>query len=111
MPNPTDPEVSSDAPSRTATAGVAAASLLEGFGRETLITGTVLFSLIVAVGGPLTGEPLWLVVGLAVGLAGLVSAVLTLGRKWTVRRTWTVLPLALLADIAVMFGMWSGAAP
>jgi hypothetical protein len=81
--------------------GRAGASLLEGWARDTVIGGAVLFSLIACLAGFAGGGPAWIVLGFAVGLPGAVLPFVAMAR-WSAPVTWLVSLVALAASLAVI---------
>jgi hypothetical protein len=81
--------------------GRAGASLLEGWARDTLIGGAVLFSLIACLAGFAGGGPAWIVLGFAVGLPGAVLPFVAMAR-WSAPVTWLVSLVCFGASLAVI---------
>jgi hypothetical protein len=77
------------------------ASLLEGWARDTVIGGAVLFSLIACLAGFGGGGPVWVALGFAVGLPGTVLPFVAMAR-WSAPVTWLVSLAALAASLAVI---------
>jgi hypothetical protein len=84
----------------------ALAAFGEGFLRDELMIGAVLFSVIVAVMGATSGDPAWAVGGVASGVAGTVLVLLAWRRRWSFGRQWAVILGVLLLQVAVMVVFW-----
>jgi hypothetical protein len=63
------------------------AALAEGFLREELIMGAVLFSVIVIVIGATSGDLVWAVVCIAAGIFGTVLVLFAVARHWAFKDT------------------------
>lgn len=86
----------------------ALAALAEGFLRETLIMGAVLFSVIVLVIGATSGDPVWAVTGIAAGIFGSVLVLFAVARHWAFGRQWAAIFGVLLLQCVLMFAFWTG---
>ncbi len=86
----------------------ALAALAEGFLREALITGAVLFSVITFVIGATSGDPVWAVACIAAGIFGTVLVLLAVARHWAFGRQWAAILGVLLLQCVLMFAFWKG---
>ena len=77
-------------------------ALAEGFLRDALITGAVLFSVIAAVIGATSGVVVWAIAGVVSGVVGTVLVVVALARHWSFGRQWAVLLGVLVFQIVLM---------
>lgn len=84
----------------------ALAALAEGFLREELIIGAVLFSVIVFVIGVTSGDLVWAVVCIATGIFGTVLVLFALGRRWAFGKQWAVILGVPLLQCVLMFAFW-----
>lgn len=84
----------------------ALAAFGEGFMRDELMVGAVLFSVIVAVIGATSGDPPWAVGLVASGVAGTVLVLVALWRRWPFGRQWAVILGIMVLQIAVMVVFW-----
>jgi hypothetical protein len=99
---PHDPEALPDGGT-----GKAAAGLFEGFVRDACVNGSVFLSLITVIAGFVTGDALWMVVGVLVGVPGIVLPWLSVGRKWAVPKMWATVLAVIVADLAALTLMWT----
>ncbi|MCT2582376.1 hypothetical protein [Actinophytocola gossypii] len=81
-------------------------ALAEGFLREAMITGAVLFSVIAAVIGATSGEVAWAVACVASGVVGVVLVLVAVARHWSFGRQWAVLLGVLALQVALMVTFW-----
>ena len=86
----------------------ALAALAEGFLREELIMGTVLFSVIVLVIGATSGDPVWAVVCIAAGIFGIVLVLFAVARHWAFSRQWVAILGVFLLQCVLMTAFWKG---
>ena len=86
--------------------GAALVALAEGFLREIMITGAVLFSVIAAVIGATSGDPVWAVGCVVAGILGVVLVLLAVARHWSFGRQWAVILGILLLQCGLMFAFW-----
>lgn len=86
----------------------ALAALAEGFLRETLIMGAVLFSVIALVIGATSGDPVWAVACIAAGIFGTVLVLFAVARHWAFGRQWAAILGVLLLQCVLMFAFWKG---
>ncbi|HEY2766309.1 MAG TPA: hypothetical protein VGJ13_20210 [Pseudonocardiaceae bacterium] len=86
----------------------ALAALAEGFLRESLIIGAILFSAIVLVIGVTSGNPAWLVACVAAGVAGIVLVLIAVRRHWAFGRQWAVILGVLVLQCVLMIAFWQG---
>ena len=108
-PSPGLPPTHNEPPRSTAAeVGRGAAWLLEGWARDTLIGGAVLFSLVAILAGFSGGGPGWVALGLVVGVPGAVLPFVAMVR-WTAPVTWLVSLSFLVAGLAVVLAVASGA--
>ncbi|TDC49260.1 hypothetical protein E1212_18860 [Jiangella ureilytica] len=80
----------------------ALASLAEDFARDSMIVGTATVSVLLAIGGALSGEAASVAAGLLVGLGGAALVLTAAGRKWPIGLQWLVIAAVLAADLAVL---------
>jgi hypothetical protein len=83
----------------------AAAALVEGLVRQSMVTGAVLFSIVVAIMGATSGEAAWVVVGLGAGI-GAVALVCVAVARWSFARQWAVLVGVVVAQAGLMATYW-----
>lgn len=84
----------------------ALAALAEGFLREALITGAVLFSVIAGVIGATSGDTAWAVICVASGVVGVVAMLVAVARHWSFGRQWAVILGVFVLQTAVMVAFW-----
>jgi hypothetical protein len=82
-------------------------ALAEGFLREAMITGTLLFCVIGAVMGATSGEVPWAVAGVGAGVAGAVLVLVAVARHWAFGRQWAVILGVLVIQCALMVTFWT----
>lgn len=82
------------------------AVILEGLLRDTFVWGAVVFSVIVAVLGATSGDPVWAVAGVAAGVLGVGLALFSQYRKWSVGRQWAVLVAIVVVQAGFMIFFW-----
>lgn len=82
------------------------AAFAEGFLRDELMVGAVLFSIITAVIGATSGDPVWATGCVAAGVIGTVLVLLAWRRRWSFGRQWAVILSVLLLQIAVIVAFW-----
>jgi hypothetical protein len=80
----------------------AIAGLAEDFARDSMIVGTATVSVLLAIGGALSGEAGSVAAGLVVGLGGAVLVLTAAARKWRRGLQWLVIAVVLAADLAVL---------
>lgn len=71
-----------------------------------MITGAVLFSVIAAVIGATSGDPLWAVVCVASGVVGAGVVWVAVARHWAFGRQWAAILGILLLQCVLMFAFW-----
>ncbi|MGH3928933.1 MAG: hypothetical protein ACRDTF_03035 [Pseudonocardiaceae bacterium] len=86
----------------------ALAALAEGFLREALIVGAVLFSVITLVIGATSGDPVWAVACIASGIFGTVLVLFAVARHWAFGRQWAAILGVLLLQSVLMVAFWQG---
>lgn len=86
----------------------ALAALAEGFLRETLIMGAVLFSVIALVIGATSGDPVWAAACITTGVIGTVLVLFAVARHWAFGRQWSAILGVLLLQCVLMFAFWKG---
>lgn len=84
-------------------AGVA---LAEGFLREAMIWGAVLFSILAAVFGATSGDPVWAVPMVASGVAGVALVFVALARRWAFGKQWAVLLSVVAVQGVLIVALW-----
>ena len=84
----------------------ALAALAEGFLRESLIIGAVLFSVIAGVIAATSGDPVWVVVGVTSGVAGTVLVFSAVARHWAFGRQWAVILGVIVLQCVLMVAFW-----
>jgi hypothetical protein len=82
-------------------------ALAEGFLRETMLLGAVLFSIIAAVIGAMSGQPAWAAVCVGAGVLGTGLVLVAVARHWSFGRQWAVVLGVLLLQAAVMVAFWT----
>lgn len=82
-------------------------ALAEGFLRETMIMGAVLFSAISAVIGATSGDPPWAVGCVAAGVVGIVAVLVAVARHWAFGRQWAVILGVLAVQCVLMVVFWT----
>lgn len=84
--------------------GIAASAggLVEGFLRDWMTNGAVLFSLVVIAAGLFEGEGAGRVLAVVVGVVGTVVAFVTIRKAWSPARTWLTVLAILVIDAAVL---------
>ncbi|HWM05818.1 MAG TPA: hypothetical protein VNP92_26045 [Actinophytocola sp.] len=83
-------------------------ALAEGFLREAMITGAVLFSVIAAVIGATSGDTPWVIGCVVAGVVGAVLVLVAVARHWSFGRQWAVIGGVLALQVAVMVAFWAG---
>lgn len=86
----------------------ALAALTEGFLRESLIIGAVLFSVIVLVIGITSDDPAWAVACVVAGVVGTVLVLFAVARHWAFGRQWAVIFSVMLLQCLLMVAFWTG---
>jgi hypothetical protein len=81
-------------------------ALAEGFLREALIIGAVLFSVIVGVIGATSGDPAWAVGCVVSGVLGAGLVLVAVARHWSFGRQWAVILGVFVLQSAVMVVFW-----
>ncbi len=81
-------------------------ALVEGFVRDALITGAVVFSLIVAVMAATSGDAAWAAAGVVCGVVGVGVVLVATVRRWSFGVQWAVIGFVLLAQAAFMILFW-----
>ncbi len=81
-------------------------ALAEGFLREAMITGAVLFCVIAAVIGATSGDVAWAAGCVVAGVAGTVLVLVAVARHWSFGRQWAVILGVFVVQIALMVGFW-----
>ncbi|MGQ0773512.1 MAG: hypothetical protein ACT4NY_03690 [Pseudonocardiales bacterium] len=81
-------------------------ALAEGFLRETLIIGAVLFSIIALVIGATSGDPVWAVACIAAGVFGTVLVLVAVARHWAFGKQWAAILGVLLLQCVLMIAFW-----
>ncbi|HEV8557749.1 MAG TPA: hypothetical protein VGR06_15300 [Actinophytocola sp.] len=84
----------------------ATAAFAEGFLRNELMVGAVLFSIIVIGIGATSGDPAWTIGCIVSGVAGMVLVGLAWRRRWSFGRQWAVIAGVLMLQIAAMVTFW-----
>lgn len=84
----------------------AAVALAEGLLRDAFEWGAVLLSLLAAVFGATSGDILWAVPMVVVGLGGAVLVFWAVYRKWPFGRQWSVLLGVMLVQILLIVALW-----
>jgi hypothetical protein len=97
-PRPTHEE---SGPSVAGEVALGLGAVAEDWGRDTLVGGAVLFSVIACLSGFADGGLGWILLGFAVGLPGTVLPFLSQAR-WSRATTWLVAPGCLVASLAVV---------
>ena len=80
-------------------------ALVEGFVRQSMVSGAVLFSLIVAVMGATSGEVGWILGGLVAGVGGAILVFVAVAR-WSFGRQWAVLVGVVVLQCLLMTAYW-----
>lgn len=83
----------------------ALAALAEGFVRQSMVSGGVLFSLIVAIMGATSGEVGWIVGGVLAGVGGAILVFVAVAR-WSFGRQWAVLVGVVVLQCLLMTAYW-----
>jgi hypothetical protein len=84
----------------------AAAALAEGFLRETMVGGVILFSLITIGFGATAGEVGWAVPLVVSGVAGAVLVFWAIAKRWSFGRQWAVLLGVPALQIVLIVVQW-----
>jgi hypothetical protein len=84
----------------------AAVALAEGFLREAVIWGAVLFSVLAAVFGATSGSVAWAIPMVIAGVAGAVVVFVAVARKWTFGAQWAAFMTVLIVEIALIVALW-----
>ncbi|MPZ85486.1 MAG: hypothetical protein GEV28_35935 [Actinophytocola sp.] len=82
-------------------------AVAEGFLRETMIMGAVLFSVIAAVIGATSGDAPWAVGCVAAGVVGCVLVLVAVARHWSFGRQWAVILGVFALQCALMVAFWT----
>ena len=77
----------------------------EGFLRDAMIKGAVLFSVIVVIMGASSGQLGWVIGGVTAGVIGTVLVFVAIAR-WSFGRQWAVLLGVVLLQIVLMTAYW-----
>lgn len=85
----------------------AVVALAEGFVRDSLVTGTVLFSVIVLIMGLTSGELTWALGGVAAGVGGAVLVLTAVARHWSFGRQWAAILGVLVLQCVLMVAFWT----
>ncbi|SDC13230.1 hypothetical protein [Actinokineospora iranica] len=94
---------------RKAMAGFAPRALValaEGFLRDALKTGAVVFSVIVAVMAATSGDAVWAAAGIVSGVVGVGLVAVALIRHWSFGRQWAVIAVVIAVQAAYMILFW-----
>lgn len=83
-----------------------AVALAEGFLRDWLLIGAVLFSLVVPVVGGTSGVVGWAVAGVVAGVVGVVLVGVAVRRKWSFGAQWAVILGVVVAQAAYLVLFW-----
>jgi hypothetical protein len=81
-------------------------ALVEGFVRDALVTGAVVFSLIVVVMAATSGDAAWAAGGVVCGLVGVGLVLVAKVRHWSFGWQWAVIGFVLLTQAAFMILFW-----
>jgi len=81
-------------------------AISEGFLREEMIIGTVLFSVIVLVIGATAGNPVWAVACIAAGVFGAALVLFAVARHWSFGKQWAAILGVLLLQSVLMVAFW-----
>lgn len=84
----------------------AAAALAEGFLRDTMVSGAVLFSILGIVFGATSGNAAWAVSMVILGLASIALVFVAIGRRWSFGKQWAVLLGVSAVQIALIIAVW-----
>lgn len=76
--------------------------LAESYLRDSMVTGTVVVALVVAVGGLLSGSVGPAVTGVVVGVGGAVLLIATVARRRSPARQWLTMVVVLAVEIALI---------
>lgn len=82
-------------------------ALAEGFLRETMIMGAVLFSVVAAVIGATSGDVPWAVGSVTSGVVGTVLVLYAVARHWSFGRQWAVIGGVLVVQGVLMVAFWA----
>ncbi|MGH3763114.1 hypothetical protein [Actinophytocola sp.] len=85
----------------------ALAALVEGYLRETMITGAVLFSVVAAVLGATSGVVAWAVGCVTAGVGGAALVLVAVARRWSFGRQWATVLGVLVLQLALMITRWT----
>jgi hypothetical protein len=94
---------------RKAWAGVLGAgvvALAEGFLREQMIWGAVLFSILGAVFGATSGDLVWAIPMVASGVVGILLVFLSQARRWAFGRQWGLLLGVVALQCVLIVVLW-----
>ena len=86
----------------------AVVALAEGFLRDSLVTGSVLFSIVVLVMGVTSGELAWAIGGVIAGVGGTVLVLRAVARHWAFGRQWAAILGVLVLQCVLMVAFWTG---
>ncbi|MCO1582349.1 hypothetical protein M8C13_42035 [Crossiella sp. SN42] len=84
----------------------AVVALAEGFLRDWMIVGAVLFSVIVGFIGGSSGDVWWTVGCVVAAVAGVVLVLLAVARRWSFGRQWSIIVGVLTLQIVIMVVFW-----
>jgi hypothetical protein len=87
-------------------AGAGAAALGEGLLREALVWGAVLASALGAVFGATAGDPVWAVVMVPAGIAGIALVLTAHWRHWAFKRQWATIIAVLSVQCVLIVVLW-----
>ncbi|MET0135177.1 MAG: hypothetical protein ABW215_16480 [Kibdelosporangium sp.] len=73
-----------------------------------MITGAVLFSVIVGVIGATSGDPVWAGICIASGVVGCAVVLVAVARHWAFGKQWAAILGILVLQIVVMVVFWRG---
>lgn len=85
----------------------AVVALAEGFLRDSLVTGTVLFSIVVLVMGVTSGEVVWAIGGVVAGVGGAFLVLRAVARHWPFGRQWAAILGVLVLQCVLMVAFWT----
>ncbi|MCK2244282.1 hypothetical protein [Crossiella sp. S99.2] len=81
-------------------------ALAEGFLRDWMLIGAVLFSVIVGFIGGSSGDLPWIIGGVVAAVTGTALVLIAVARHWSFGRQWTVILGVFALQIVLMILFW-----
>ena len=81
-------------------------ALAEGFLRDALLTGAVLFSIITVWIGLTSSAAVWKITCVVFGVVGIALVLVAVARRWSFGRQWAVILAVFVLQVGLMIAVW-----